>query len=818
MIAGLSCSGPRSASFEQLRGAATIALRRGDFQDAQSLAEEAISRRELQADSSQGWTFRLLRTESLVLQLKLAEAQPDLKQEPPSGTAFDAARARQLYLRGRVAVFQGSLAGGLTAVMKARLQNPPPDLGLDLDVLEGQIRLRLGELEAGDEVLERAVAGARTAHDSYHEAQALNNIGMGRLVRSRFDDALPWFEQVLSHRDLEPFAVYAAALNNAGICYTQLGEFDRAATLQKRAIDLLEKRGSRDDRGQALGELGRTYLIEGDPRRALPYLLGALEVARANRQDISTALWAGNAAEAEIELGDWDAAQRFNDEAVRIRTTSGTGRIIWNSLNAARIAEGRGRTEEAVNLYLHTLSGSSDEPAVAWEANAGLARVLQTADRSQESTAYFERALQIIERTRSDLLKTEYKLSYLTSLIQFYREYVNALLDQGLVDRALEVADSSRGRVLAERQRIESPTRLKAADFRDAVRRSRAVALFCWLQPEVSWLWVVEPNGIHLVKLPAAARIASLVRDYQGTIASTLSDPLASPRTAGDELYESLVEPAQQWIPRGGKVLIVADGALHGLNFETLPVPAPRRHYWIEDVEIQLVPSLGLLSPSVDGQPADRGAAASRAARSLLLVGAPRSNDPRFPELRYASSEMAKIATHFGSDQVVALDGLRASPAGYHHAAPERFSMIHFTAHAAANVESPLDSAVILSPDAGGYKLYARDIAAAERSLHADLVTVSACRGAGERAYSGEGLIGFAWAFLRAGARRVIAGLWDVDDQSTADLMDALYAGLARGETPASALRRAKLALLERGAPLSRPYYWGPFELFTVTP
>ena len=53
--------------------------------------------------------------------------------------------------------------------------------------------------------------------------------------------------------------------------------------------------------------------------------------------------------------------------------------------------------------------------------------------------------------------------------------------------------------------------------------------------------------------------------------------------------------------------------------------------------------------------------------------------------------------------------------------------------------------------------------------------------------------MGFAWAFLRAGASRVIAGLWDVDDRSTAELMDRLYAGIAAGDTASHALREAKL-------------------------
>jgi len=141
--------------------------------------------------------------------------------------------------------------------------------------------------------------------------------------------------------------------------------------------------------------------------------------------------------------------------------------------------------------------------------------------------------------------------------------------------------------------------------------------------------------------------------------------------------------------------------------------------------------------------------------------------------------------------------------------------MIHFTTHATANTESPLDSAIILSGPEREFKLYARDVT--DLPLRAELVTVSACRSAGERAFSGEGLIGFAWAFLRAGTERVVAGLWDVDDRSTAELMDRFYERLAAGASPASALRAAKRTLVEQGGTTAKPYYWGPFQLFTVS-
>jgi CHAT domain-containing protein len=160
----------------------------------------------------------------------------------------------------------------------------------------------------------------------------------------------------------------------------------------------------------------------------------------------------------------------------------------------------------------------------------------------------------------------------------------------------------------------------------------------------------------------------------------------------------------------------------------------------------------------------------------------------------------------------VVLEGAAATPEAYRTAGPGGFSAIHFTAHAVANRESPLDSAVLLS----GGKLYAREVM--DVPLTADLVTISACRGVGVRAYSGEGLVGFAWAFLRAGARHVIAGLWDVNDQSTAALMDVLYREMAAGKSPAAALRAAKLSLIASPGNLRKPYYWAPFQLYTVAP
>jgi len=73
------------------------------------------------------------------------------------------------------------------------------------------------------------------------------------------------------------------------------------------------------------------------------------------------------------------------------------------------------------------------------------------------------------------------------------------------------------------------------------------------------------------------------------------------------------------------------------------------------------------------------------------------------------------------------------------------------------------------------------------------------------------------WAFLRAGAHRVVAGLWDVDDGSTPGFMNNFYRDLMHGQDAVDALRNAKRAMLHSHNDIthSRPYYWAPLQLYT---
>jgi CHAT domain-containing protein len=309
-----------------------------------------------------------------------------------------------------------------------------------------------------------------------------------------------------------------------------------------------------------------------------------------------------------------------------------------------------------------------------------------------------------------------------------------------------------------------------------------------------------------LLTLPPKSEIDPIVRRYRKAL-SEQQEFLPAADDDGRTLYRTLVTPAKPSLAKNAKVIIIPDGSLNTLNFETLIVPDPTPHYWIEDVTIADANSLRLLAAS---------RAPDKRTPSLLLLGNAIAPNPDYPELRKASVEMESVEKNFSPPQQKILARETATPTAYLSGKPEQFSYIHFVAHGTASRTSPLDSAIVLSksgPEDDSFKLYARDII--HQPLHAELVTISTCYGAGSRAYSGEGLVGLSWAFLRAGAHNVIGALWEVSDVSTPQLMDELYGDLARGKTPDIALRDAKLKLLRSSTAFRKPFYWAPFQLYT---
>ena len=790
--------------------AASDDLRAGELAKAQSGAEHGIAVAASRHDLAYQWKFRLLRCDVLLYSNRAEEALNQLRDNLPPAPEFAALEARRLTLAARAMSLlgrTGEVTGQLEAAHKVAEAARADDVLVDIETYQGLLLIRHQQYDDAEGVLRTALARARALHSAYSEAGVQNNLGLSRRFRMLFDEAIPYFQRAAELAGPRSRTLYAVARSNLATCYRELGEHERALEIHLQSVAQYERSGAKVYLQLSLGEAGRACMMKGDLRAAIPYLQRALSLAGEAGNNRDAALWAGNLSECYSGLNDWQNAATFNQEAIRLKTAANVHTLYYNVLNAARIERGRGNSAEAARLYQQAIDEGNTDPSVVWEAHAGLGAVALQQHQPAAAVQQFEAAVIILEKTRADVGSTELKLPFLTQRISLYQDYVEALIDQGHSDRALAVADSSRAQVLAGHPGSVAGGRLPADVFRALARRNNALLLSYWLGPTRSHAWVVSAREIHHVELPPAAGIEAQVREYEDAIEHRLADPLRTRVPAGERLYQMLIAPVRPWIPAGSQIILATDGVLHGLNLEALPqsegYPLGPPRYWIEDVTIAIAPSLGLLAERPSNAPPPR---------RLLLLGDPVAVDPAYPPLSHAATEIESVTHRFGGPSQRVLAREAATPEAYRAAGPAQFSAIHFTAHALANRESPLDSAVLLS----GGKLYAREVM--DIPLTADLVTVSACRGVGLRTYSGEGLVGFAWAFLRAGARHVIAGLWDVNDQSTAALMDVLYRDLAAGKPPATALRAAKLALIESPGNLRKPYYWAPFQLYTVAP
>jgi CHAT domain-containing protein len=789
----IACGLEKASSDDDLYRKAEALRRRGLIRPAMEIADRGWRHWQNQPVAEWHWKFRLLEAELLLNQGSTVRARELLQM------AASSLPTGELYVR-----YLSDLG---YATRDSSLLDQAADLASrqgHFSVLAG-IELKRTDLDShgsrSEVFIANALGLARAQKDAYLEAGALLDLGVRRLRLSRFDEAIAWLDQAESvGRRIGADRMRERALGNLGVCYYRLGDFDRALYSLSASV-ALARRLEDDYLPRWLNNIGNIHYRRGEFRQAISFYSQAADPALAVNDEYVLTIALYNLAATSLKTGDLASAESYNERALRLIRKSGDSvSLLHAQLNTARIEAARKQPQAEASFRLIVDAASrSREPFLLWKARADLAELLHESGRDAEADAEFRRALATIENEWSRLGEDRYKVTFLAQLITFYGDYVDFLVGRGEIDHAAAVADSSRARVMSEKIADEPG----AGRIEIRQRTTGPILLSYWLAPARSYLWLIGPQGVSHFVLPGQGEIAGLVSRYTAAIERGL-DPLQGDNPAGRALFQTLLGPARSLIPRNATVIVVPDGCLHGLNFETLIVDDPAPHYWIEDVTVSVAPALGVLQST----PARR----VTPARALFL-GDPAPTDPAFPHLAHLKREAEIIQRNFPGPAATVLTREAAQPLAYRAAKPGEYSLIHFAAHAVANAESPLNSAVILSNGEGGYKLYAKDVI--EQRLQADLVTISACHSAGAKSYAGEGLIGFTWAFLQAGARNVVAGLWNADDAATADIMASFYKKLAAGVRPAEALRQAKMQLLKPRSPYRIPYYWGTLQLFT---
>lgn len=756
------------------------------------------------------WRFRVLEAEILVWRGLSTDALPILQiQLPPDLTNSDIGVRREIILGlAQCSLQRFDEAEQHFGEAERLAQLHQPQLMGEVFLGRGNLFLARGELGTAESAYRQALRFAREKKQTFLTLKSLGSLGWVTMEEERYDESIDWDTEALSlGRSLNARIAIEKVLGNEGWNYYKMGDLDNALSLSQQAkLDAQQLGGSKDEM-LWIRNIGAIEISQRAYSAAERDYQGALRLARQMDNKAVAAVCLYSLASVKLYEGKTSEATAYNQEAAALaRETGDHTSELYSLITAGYIEYVKKNFSPAESDFRTVMEDKSADNYLRWEAEASLTAVYVEENRPSDAEAHFRKEIKTLSASRSSFQREESRLSFLSRPISFYEQYIQFLASHDRDQEALEVAELSRANTLAEGLGFSASSitfPIKGFAPRATAERLNSTILSYWIGSDVSYLWAVTAGRVEIFTLPAAAEIDPLVQSYRQALLGS-RDVLETRNAAGQKLYDVLIAPAAKLIPKGSRVTILPDGSLYSLNFETLLASAPQLHYWIEDVDISYANSLTLLAAGATHR--------ASPAKKLLLVGDAVSPDAEFPKLPQAAAEISGIESYFPAAERKVFAGLAATPESYFDSQPQGFSYIHFVAHGTASRASPLDSAVILSKQGDNYKLYARDII--QHPLHADLVTISACHGEGVRTYSGEGLVGLSWAFLRAGAHGVIAALWEVNDNSTPQLMDHLYSEISKGVAPAVALRDAKLALLHSGTVYRRPFYWAPFQFY----
>jgi CHAT domain-containing protein len=288
-------------------------------------------------------------------------------------------------------------------------------------------------------------------------------------------------------------------------------------------------------------------------------------------------------------------------------------------------------------------------------------------------------------------------------------------------------------------------------------------------------------------------------------------------------------------------VLVVPDGALHKVPLEALPLELGARPRFLLD---ELPPLVYAPSPAVLAVLADRPRPSPDASSRVLTVSNPAYPQPtsqttgrvvpvstllglsgQLPLLPATAHESGRIRELFKSGKVDTLDGNGATEEAVVEALAQKPRIIHLAVHGFADDRlGNLFGALALTPPAPGKDRLDND---GFLSLHeiytlplkdCELAVLSACETNVGPQRPLEAGVTLAGAFLAAGARRVVASHWSVNDRSTAELMSTFFEETMQAQQHGEAVRYAhalqKARLKVRSNPRwAAPHYWAPFVL-----
>jgi CHAT domain-containing protein/tetratricopeptide (TPR) repeat protein len=685
-----------------------------------------------------------------------------------------------------------------------------------------------GEFDRAREMLDQALVLRRASGDVAGEATTASNLGLIDFEQEDYKTALERFERSLAlRRRLGNPREIAFVLHQIGSCYVKLGDAAKAQQYLEPALEDRLKSGDRIGEVATLNMLARSYLLDGHPERALELLDQALAITRDIGTRIEEAVTLSNLARTRDAMGEPKKALELAESAIRINETV-RGSVADPESRATYLAAVRVQYEFMTSVLME-LSGSEREEH------------------------YVERGLENAEREHA---------RGLMDLLEEARVDIREGVDQSILGREKDLrarltkSTDERARLLSSGTTGPQPTRLdreiseitrQLSDLQAEIRRQspryaaipdspvlstsaiqrelldRDTALLEYsLGDDHSYMWLVTSEHVTASPLPGRKEIERLARNaYRALSQGQIADPALA------ELSRAILGPVVGDLTKP-RLVIVADGGLLYIPFGALPLPVKPAEMLINRMEVVYLPSassMALIRSGAATRPAATRAAAiladpvfrsddPRVANPVRAVSSGEPATPDFERLQSSRKEAVAVASLLpGADVRMDFDATRQflSEPGL-----DQYRILHLATHSLLNSRHPEQSAVAFSlvdrqgrPVDGLLPLHE----VLRLKLGADLVVLSACETALGKEVLGEGLVGLTRAFMLAGSPRVVASLWRVADQATAEFMKLFYTAMVRKNLPPSAALRVAQLEIRKQPRWARPYYWAGFVL-----
>lgn len=702
----------------------------------------------------------------------------------------------------------------------------------------GRLYREMGEKNLALSYLLQAQNMTQALQDSPTEAWVYAHLGLVYADLGRDKDALIAYQEALkSNRNAIPW-VRALALNGIGKISYKHKDYKDTIIWYNKALAVNQDAHESFGEVSTLSNIARAERDSGDLDAALKTLNKTIQKIELLRTKMSEPSY-----RASYFSTTRDAYQLTIDTFIRLWQRSQNHDFLTKSFEVSESARARSLLdilEESKTDLTPTAN-----PELLEEKHSMLNRIKE---KNQELAQAYANA-----STKTQASELEQELAEL----DVRRKYVESLI-RAANPRYASLTQTEPSKLQEIQQLLDTDTALLEYSLGD----------------DQSFLWIITTNSIAVFQLSSQSEIEKIARQvYELLIAPNkvirgetdrqrdvrLTQAEAKYPQAALRLSQMILAPLAS-ITDKKKLVIVADGALQYIPFAALPNLQKAKNSSDNSMETAFSPLLKQYEiinlPSASTLAAIRRELENRkpATKAVAVIADPVFNKEdaksRLLELQEVARAQAKTQAEkqqlaarqmeiegnrvvidrllFSREEALAILSIvpqneslsllnfQANKQAVLNSDLQQYRCIHFATHGLLNSNHPELSKIVLSlVDQTGKSqdgfLQVHEIY--NLKLPVELVVLSACQTALGKEIKGEGLVGLTRGFMYAGAARVIASLWNVNDAATADLMSHFYKYmLQEKQRPAEALRNAQLKMLQQKKWKS-PYYWAAFTI-----